>query len=188
MIAMAANPGAWASALAIGMACLTIMGCGNDQSDTVSSTTPIYSIEGNQVQLERGFFENEDGTVSLLTAISGDLDGDAADDQVALLVLDSSGSGVFYYLNVLLNDGNGTLGQSRETFIGDRIKFDFMDIYGAESVSRMTGVPIHPDDYGQLVVGYYIHGPEQAYAEKPGIYITRHWKIESGRLVMVDDY
>ena len=113
---------------------------------------------------------------------------DAADDQVALLVLDSSGSGVFYYLNVLLNDGNGTLGQSRETFIGDRIKFDFMDIYGAESVSRMTGVPIHPDDYGQLVVGYYIHGPEQAYAEKPGIYITRHWKIESGRLVMVDDY
>jgi hypothetical protein len=104
------------------------------------------------------------------------------------LVLDSRGSGVFYYLNVLLNDGNGTLGQAREEFIGDRIKFDFMDIYGAESVSRLTGVPIHPDDHGQLVVGYYIHGPEQAYAETPGIYITRHWKIEGGRLVMVEDY
>jgi len=182
---MAANTGTWAIALAI--ACLTMVGCGSEQPDDVSSTTPIYSIEGNQVQLEDGFFESEDGTVSLVTAISGDLDGDAADDQVALLVLDSRGSGVFYYLNVLLNDGNGTLGQAREEFIGDRIKFDFMDVYGAESVSRLTGVPIHPDDHGQLVVGYYTHGPEQAYAERPEIYITRHWKIESGRLVMVED-
>ena len=188
MNAMATNPGEWANVLAIGMACLTVAGCGSDQSDDASSTTPVYSIEGNQVHLEGGFFESDDGTVSLLTAISGDLDGDAADDQAAILVLDSRGSGVFYYLNVLLNDGNGTLGQAREEFIGDRIKFDFMDIYGAESVSRLTGVPIHPDDRGQLVVGYYIHGPEQAYAETPGIYITRHWKIESGRLVMVEDY
>jgi len=188
MNAMATNPGEWANVLAIGMACLTVAGCGSDQSDDASSTTPVYSIEGNQVHLEGGFFESDDGTVSLLTAISGDLDGDAADDQAAILVLDSRGSGVFYYLNVLLNDGNGTLGQAREEFIGDRIKFDFMDIYGAESVSRLTGVPIHPDDHGQLVVGYYIHGPEQAYAETPGIYITRHWKIESGRLVMLEDY
>jgi len=158
MNAMATNPGAWASALAIGVACLTVAGCGSDRSDNASSTTPVYSIEGNQVQLEGGFFESEDGIVSLLTAILGDLDGD------------------------------GTLGQAKEAFIGDRIKFDFMDIYGARSVSPLTGVPIHPDDQGQLVVGYYIHGPEQAYAESPGVYIARHWKIESGRLVMVEDY
>ena len=188
MNAMATNPGAWANALAISMACLTMVGCGSDQSDDVSSTSPVYSIEGNHVQLEGGFFESEDGTVSLLTAISVDLNGDATDDQAAILVLDSRGSGVFYYLNVLLNDGNGTFGQAREGFIGDRIKFDFMDVYGTEPVSRLTGFPIHPDDHGQLVVGYYIHGPEQAYAERPGIYITRHWKIESDRLVMVEDY
>ena len=188
MNAIATNPGGWANALFISMAWLTVADCGSDQSDDASSTTPVYSIEGNLVKLEGGFFESEDGTVSLLTAISGDLDGDAADDQAAVLVLDSRGSGVFYYLNVLLNDGNGTLGQVREEFIGDRIKFDFMDIYGAESVSRLTGVPIQPDDHGQLVVGYYIHGPGQAYAETPGIYITRHWKIENGKLVMVEDY
>ena len=188
MNTMAINPGAWANLLATGMACVTLTGCGSEKSDDASSTMPVYSIEGNQVQLEGGLFESEDGTVSLLTVISGDLDGDTADDRAAILVLDSRGSGVFYYLNVLLNDGNGTLGRAREEFIGDRIKFDFMDIYGAESVSRLTGVPIHPDDHGQLVVGYYIHGPEQAYAERPGIYITRHWKVESGKLVMVGDY
>ena len=185
---MATSPGARANALAIGLACLMVAGCGSDRSDDASSTTPVYSIEGNQVQLEGGFFEGEDGTVSLLTAISGDLDGDAADDQAAILVLDSRGSGAFYYLNVLLNDGNGTLGQAREVFLGDRIKFDFMDIYGAESVSRLTGVPIHPEDYGKLVVGYYIQGDDQAYADDPGLYLTRHWKIESGRLVLVEDY
>ncbi len=188
MNSMAASPGAWTNALAIGVACLTVAGCSSDRSDGTNSTTPVYSVEGNQVQLEGGSFESEDGTVSLLTVISGDLDGDAADDQAAILVLDSRGSGIFYYLNVLLNDGNGTLGQAREAFLGDRIKFDFMDIYGTESVSRLTGVPIHPEDYGQVVVAYHIHGDDQAYADDPGLYITRHWKIESGRLVLVEDY
>ena len=185
---MTTKPGARANALAIGVVFLAVTGCSSDRSDNAFSTAPVYSIEGNQVQLEGGSFESEDGTVSLLTAVSGDLDGDAADDLSAILVLDSRGSGVFYYLNVLLGDSSGTSGQAREAFIGDRIRFDFLDIYGPESVSRLTGVPIHPDDHGQLVVGYYTHGPEQAYAESPGIYVTRHWKIESGRLVMVEDH
>ena len=188
MNAMATDPGAWANALAIGMACLTVAGCGSDQSDDASLTTPVFSIEGNQVRLDGGFFESEDGTVSLLTTISGDLDGDAADDQATILVLDSRGSGVFYYLNVLLNDGKGGLGLAGEAFLGDRIKFDFMDIYGEGSVSRLTGVPIHPDDHGRLDVGYYVHGPEQAYAESPGIYVTRHWRVEDEKLVAVEDY
>jgi hypothetical protein len=120
--------------------------------------------------LEDGTYEGEDGAVSLLISTSGDLNGDAAIDVAAILVLNSRGSGVFYYLNVLL------------------IKFDFMDIYGAGSVSRLTGVSIHPDDHGQLVVGYYVHGPEQAYTGSPAIYVTRHWKIDDRKLVSVEDY
>jgi hypothetical protein len=185
---MAKSLVAWANTLTIVVASLMVSGCGIDRSDDVSAKTPIYSIGGNQVQLEDGFFEGEDGTVSLLTAISGDLNGDAVDDHAAILVLDSRGSGVFYYLNVLLNDGNGKLGKAREALLGDRIKFDFMDIYGTESVSRLTGVPIHPEDYGKLVVGYYIQGDDQAYADDPGLYITRHWKIEMDRLVLDEDY
>ena len=110
-------------------------------------------MDGNPVDIERGVVEG--GTVSLLTSVAGDFNGDSVDDEATL---------------------------------GDRIKFDFMGIYGPGSVSRLTGVPIHPDDHGQLVVGYYVHGPEQAYAESPGIYISRHWKIDDGKLVSMEDY
>jgi hypothetical protein len=182
-----ANPGAWANILAIGAACLAMAGCSSGRSDSASSMTPVYSIEGKQIQLEGGLLESEDGTVFLLKTVSGDLDGDAADDQAAVLVLNSRGSGVFYYLNVLLGNDRATYGRAREVFIGDRIKFDFVDIYEAGSVSGLTGLPINPDDHGQLVVGYYTHGPGQAYAESPELYVTPRWKIESGRLVAVED-
>ena len=100
----------------------------------------------------------------------------------------SRGSGVFYYLNVLLNDGSGTRELAGEAFLGDRIKIDFIDIYGPGSVSQLTGLPIHPDDYGQLVIAYYTHGRDQAFAENPEVYLTRHWKIQDGKLFNVEDY
>jgi len=185
--ATAARPG-WIGAVVVGAACLLVVGCSSDRSDDTASTTPVYSIEGNAIELEDGILEGEDGAASLLTSTSGDLDGDASGDQAAILVHNSRGSGVFYYLNVLLNDGNGALRLAGEAFLGDRIKLDFMEIYGAGSVSPLTGVPIHPDDHGQLVVAYYIHGRDQAYAENPGVYVTRHWKIDDGKLVLVEDY
>lgn len=175
-------------AAAIGAICLLVAGCGNDNSADKAPMAPLYSVDGNALVLEGGTYEGEDGTISLLISTSGHLNGDADIDEAAILVLNSRGSGVFYYLNVLLNNGNGGLELAGEAFIGDRIKFDFMDIYGPGSVSRLTGVAIHPDDHGQLVVGYYVHGPEQAYAESPGIYITRHWKIDDRMLVSVEDY
>ena len=147
---------------------------------------PAYSLEGNPVDIEHGVVEG--GTVSLLTSASGDINGDSADDEAAVLVLNSSGSGVFYYLNVLLNDGSGAQELAEEAFLGDRIKIDFIDIYGPGSVSQLTGVPIHSDDYGQVIVAYYTYGRDQAFSEEPRIYLTRHWKIQDGDLVNVEDY
>ncbi len=174
--------------LAFGAACLLVAGCGSDRAGDSSSMTLVYSINGTSVELEGGVLEREDGTVSLLTSKRGDLDGDASDDQAAILVHNSRGSGVLYYLNVLLNDGNGALRLVGEEFLGDRIKLDFMEIYRAESVSPLTGVPIHPDDYGQLVVAYYTHDRDQAYGEDPGLYVTRHWKIDDGKLLVMENY
>ena len=178
----------WIGTIVVGAACLLVVGCGSDRPDDTASMTSVYSIEGNIIELEGGILEGEGGAVSLLTLTSGDLDGDDFGDQAAILVHNSRGSGVFYYLNVLLNDDNGALRLAGEAFLGDRIKLDFMEIYGAGSVSPLTGVPIHPDDFGQLVVAYYIHDRGQAYAENPGVYITRHWKIVDGKRVSVEDY
>jgi hypothetical protein len=185
--ATATSPG-WIGASTVGAACLLVVGCGSDRFNEAASMTPAYSINGNVVELEGGILEREDGTVSLLNSTPGDLDGDASDDQAAILVHNSRGSGVFYYLNVLLTDANGALRLAGEEFLGDRIKLDFTEIYRAGSVSPLTGVPIHPDDHGQLVVAYYTHGPDQAYTENPRFYITRHWKIDDGKLVAVEDY
>ena len=151
-----------------------------------SEQTPVYSIEGRSVELESGLFTGDDGTISLLTSASGDLDGDAVADQAAILVHSSRGTGTFYYLNVLLTNYPGSA--ARVVFLGDRIRFDYVDIYGEGSVSRLTGVPIHPDDYGKLVVGYYTHSRNQAFAEIPEIYVTKHWTTDDGKLVLVEDY
>lgn len=175
-------------AAVIGAICLLVAGCGNDNSADNAPIAPVYSVEGNALVLEGGTYEGEDGTVSLLTSTSGDLNGDAVIDEAAILVLNSHGSGVFYYLNVLLNDGRGTPELAGEAFLGDRIKFDFVDIYGAGSVSLLSGVPIHPDDYGQLVVAYHTYGRDQVFSENPEIYLTRHWKIQDGELVNLEDY
>ncbi len=147
-----------------------------------------YSIDGSAVELESGTLEGEGGNVSFLTSTSGDMDGDGSSDLAVILVHDSPGSGVFYYLNVFLNDGNEAYGLAGEDFLGDRIKFDLSQIYQEGSVSSLTGVPIHPDDYGQLVVGYYFHGPEQAFAEDPSVFLTRHWKVQDGKLVALENY
>jgi hypothetical protein len=178
----------WFGATVIGTACLLVAACGTHRLDNKALTTPVYLIEGNAVELDGGILESEDGAISLLTSMSGDLDGDAASDQAAILVNNSRGSGVFYYLNVLLNDGNGVLEPAGEAFLGDRIKLDIMEIYEAGFNSRLADIPIHPDDHRLLVVGYYLHGPDQAYSEDPGIYVTRRWWINDRKLVLVDEY
>ena len=178
----------WPGSVVVGAACLLVAGCGKDRYDDTALMSPVYSIEGNAINLEGGILEGKNGVVSLLTSTSGDLDGDASGDQAAILVHNSRGSGVFYYLNVFLSNGNGAPGLAGEVFLGDRIKLDFLEIYGAGSILPLTGVPIHPDDHGQLVVAYYVHDRGQAYAENPGVYITRHWKIDKGKLVSVDGY
>ena len=138
--------------------------------------------------LDSGVYVGEDGTVSLLDSVHGDLNGDETDDFVAILNLDSKGSGLFYFLNVFLADEEGQLTLIGEEFLGDRIKLDFLAIYGEASISPLTGIAIHPDNYGQLAVAYSTHADGQSYAEEPTLYLSRHWKVSDGQLVVLENY
>jgi len=140
------------------------------------------------VPLNNGSYAGEDGTVSLLESVRGDLNNDEINDIAAVLRLDSKGSGIFYYLNVFLADEHGELRLVGEEFLGDRISFDFLEIYGEGSVSPLTGIAIHPDDYGQLAIAYSAHAQGQSYAEKPNLYLTRHWRVSDDRLVVFENY
>lgn len=155
-----------------------------DSSDT-GSVASAYTINGKRMQLGE---PGADGKVSLLTSVSGDLNGDGRDDRAVILIQNSVGSGVFYHLNVFLDDGKTEWRFVGEEFLGDRIRFDFVDIYAEGSVSSITGVPIHPDDYGKLVVAFSVRSSEQSFVEEPSLYLTRHWKVEDRRLVLIEDY
>jgi len=164
---------------------LTLQGCGESNIDSMERTEPgqpVFTIEGKTVRLVDNVFADEDGTVSLMDSTRGDVDNDGHDDLVAVLVLDSKGSGVFYYLNVLLSSGAGDWQSAGEEFLGDRIDFDFVTIYAEGSTAPGTDVPIHPDDYGLIVVGFTAHGTDQSFAEQPKLYITREWRVIDGRI------
>ena len=96
---------------------------------------PDYTIDGNAVRIDE---PGEDGRVSLLASAMGDLNDDGRDDSGVILRLNSKGSGVFYYLNVFLDEGDDGWRFVGEGLLGDRIKFDFLDIYREGSVSSVT--------------------------------------------------
>ncbi len=165
---------------------LTLQGCGESNFDSMDRTEPgepVFTIEGKTIRLEDNTFADEDGTVSLMDSTRSDLDNDGHDDLVAVLVLNSKGSGVFYYLNVLLSSGAGYWQSVGEEFLGDRIDFEFVTIYGEGSAAPGTDVPVHPDDHGLIVVGFTAHGVDQPFAEQPKLYITKEWRVVDGRIV-----
>lgn len=147
-----------------------------------------YTIEGSPVQFRSGSHHGEDGNASIVASATGDLNGDNNDDLVVVLRLNSVGSGIFYYINAFLHEGPGKRVNVGEAFLGDRIQIEFLDIYEGGSVSVLTGVAIHPADYGQFVAGYHTHSQDQAFAEKPNLFVTRHWQVTDGRLVLIEDF
>lgn len=46
-----------------------------------------------------------------------------------------------------LDDGKSEWRFVGGEFLGDRIRFDFLDIYAEGAVSSITSIPIYPDDY-----------------------------------------
>jgi len=144
---------------------------------------PPYSVEGITAQPN-----GDGGSVSPLTTVRGDLNADGYEDLATIVVHDSVGSGVFYYLNVFVADGDGGLRLVGEEFLGDRLKSDLLDIYSEGSVSSNTGIPIHPDDYGMLIAAYFTHTNDQSFAEEPTLYITKHWRVLNDLLVQIEDY
>lgn len=157
----------------------------NERSDAAAPPAgPVFNINGKTVKLNE---VGEDGTISLLSSVTGDLNEDGRDDRAVVLKLDSRGTGVFYYLNAFLRESQGGWRLVGEEFLGDRIRFDYIQIYGEGSPALGTDVPVHPDDRGTLVVAFFIHGT-QPLSEPPDLYLTRHWRVEDGKLVLQDNY
>jgi hypothetical protein len=59
----------------------------------------------------------------------GDLDGDEVEDAAVILLVDSGGSGTFYYLCAVLNEDGAPLNEAT-LYLGDRIKIRSLSVRG----------------------------------------------------------
>jgi len=81
----------------------------------------IILVDGTSTQdIVPGSAEKLETTVFEKPAV-GDLNGDGKNDSAVLLVQDSGGTGLFYYLVAVFNDA-GVIKNTNSIFIGDRIE------------------------------------------------------------------
>jgi len=94
----------------------------------------------------------------------GDLNGDGADDAAVVLVANAGGSGTFYHVVAVLNEG-GTPRPLAAASLGDRVK--------VENVSIMSGA---------TVIQMVTHGPQDPLC-CPTQQATRSFRLQGDSLV-----
>ena len=94
----------------------------------------------------------------------GDLDGDGEDDAAAVTIENPGGSGTFYYVHALRNDGGDPVA-ALPVFLGDRI--------------RVEGVSIHD---GAVTVALFDRPDDAPYSQAPTVPVILRFRLEGGAL------
>lgn len=131
----------------------------------------VYRIGERDIKLEDGRYSSIDGTVAVAGVERGDIDADGNEDLLVVLVENSRGSGVFYYVSLLLGHGESGYGFAGSAFLGDRVSIDDVSIDGDRSLA---------------IVALKMHGDEQPYAAPPEHAVTRRWQVAAGVLAETD--
>lgn len=171
-------PGAMSLLLA-----LTCAGCSGPETSTDAGAecSPPFTVDFEPVCVADGRRSDGAGWATLADAASGDLDGDGLDDRAAVLIRDSSGSGVFYYLSVVLRAGNGGWRPAGDVFLGDRIGVDSIAIETHAAAPGEAG----GGGTGLLVVRYRKRHVDEPMTAPPSVDVTRRWRVDDARLVAV---
>lgn len=103
-------------------------------------------------------------TVDLIRSAKGDLNGDGVEDGLALLAVDTGGSGTFMYLVAVINQA-GELQQAADLFLGDRLDIQSLEIKD-----------------GSIWVPMLAHAPDDPQC-CPSLGETRQYRLENNRLV-----
>ena len=128
-----------------------------------------YIIDGKTIKLENGIAETEaaPGSVSkIITRYFGnevkhDLNDDGREDVAFLLIQETGGSGVFFYIVAALNTPTGYIG-SHALFLGDRI------------APQTTGIDEGKTTQGTnrqnvIVVNYAVRLPGEPFTTRPSL-------------------
>jgi hypothetical protein len=124
-----------------------------DQLRNAQYSLPLVGNQETSFRLVNGAvtLPNQLGTVQLLPGKDafGDLNGDGIPDAAVILVLNSGGSGTFFWAIAML-DVNGVPVQAARQFLGDRVLVNNVTIAN-----------------GQVTVNFLTHGPTAALALPP---------------------
>lgn len=107
-------------------------------------------------------------TANLLGWMPTDLNGDAEEDAVAIVVVNTGGTGSFYYLTAFVGDDE-TLTQSGEAFMGDRVDVNTLTVEGAG-----------------IMVDMVIAGPDDP-ACCPSLHVVREYQWDAGTLTEIGE-
>ena len=135
------------------------------------------------VKLTNGYYEGEPFVPNSpirprLTFIAGytawgDLNGDGVEDAVTLLIENSGGSGVFYYMAAVINQ-NGQPVNVSTTLLGDRVNVQPFSLQNGEvTVKLITQGPTEPMCCGTLPVTWHYRLQDNKLTQLtpfPGVY------------------
>lgn len=124
--------------------------------------------ETRQVTLHNGAFDQKQPEdflmVRLIEYALGDLNGDGASDAAVILIANTGGSGSFFILTVMLNEG-GKPRQVASTGLGDRVV--------VKSLAIQTRI---------ITVRMKVHGPRDP-ACCPTVHTSWHYRLKGNYLV-----
>ena len=148
-----------------------------DGADLQQANYLTESSESGQATLENGQFRAPvaPGSASELVIrldkwVLGDLDGQAGGDAAAITIESPGGSGAFFYLHGLVNEG-GALRDADFVILGDRI--------------RVEGLSIHD---GIITVAMLDRAPGEPFAAPPSVPAIRQFRLQNGKLTEVDEF
>ncbi|MBM2826683.1 MAG: hypothetical protein HW403_747 [Dehalococcoidia bacterium] len=132
-----------------------------------------YMIERQSVTLSNGSAEQSivpGSATKMLTKLSdqqavGDLNGDGKPDVAVVLVHDPGGSGTFYYIAAVLNDGTGKGNSTNVELLGDRIAVEKISI-----------------DKGEMVVDFLTRRSDDPRTAPPSVKTTKRFSVRDGKL------
>ena len=131
-------------------------------------------VPAGKITLKNGKFEQSSGAgatqkvvvVMIAPVAMGDLNGDNASDAAVILATNTGGSGTFYDLHAVLNEGGKPVDVAY-ALLGDRVQI--------KSLSIKEGV---------IVVSMITHGPKDALC-CPTQPVTQSYKLQDSKLVLM---
>jgi hypothetical protein len=126
---------------------------------------------GSKYRLTNGLFEEDRSLddqvrIRLCAAAAGDLNGDGLGDAVAILTSNYGGSGSFYELTALVNQG-AAMEQANSVELGDRVEIKGLKV-----------------EAGAVVVDMLAHGPDDPMC-CPTMKTTRRFRLKDGLLTEI---